>query len=105
MHAFEKTQRGLPTEQQSPPAFWPFRNFLLLKLSGDDGSGKFEQPWPSFSCTKLSDGGNMEDFIFGSIKIHVIQNISWSLFLGGKFVKMEWRRKARGVPGDVLDLL
>ena len=59
------------------------------------------QVFPAQNCLMVA----MEDLIFGSIKIHVIQNISWSLFLGGKFVKMEWRRKARGVPGDVLDLL
>ena len=56
------------------------------------------QVFPAQNCLMVA----MEDFIFGSIKI---QNISWSLFLGGKFGKMEWRRKARGVPGDVLDLL
>ena len=56
------------------------------------------QVFPAQNCLMVA----MEDFIFGSIKI---QNISWSLFLGGKFGKMEWRRKVRGVPGDVLDLL
>ena len=77
MHAFEKTQRGLPTEQQSPPAFWPFRNFLLLKLSGDDGSGKFEQPWPSFSCTKLSDGGNGKFHFFKALKYQLVFIFGW----------------------------
>ena len=59
------------------------------------------QVFPAQNCLMVA----MEDLIFGSIKIHVIQNISWSLFLGGQFGKMEWRRKARGVPRDVLDLL